>query len=94
MKFPLWLHLGAMRTAEFDNLTELFRKDLELCDEWLKSGKPTLGELHLINRILAKWDKTPPDELSDEELALNRKILQITDRLIAKGQYSTEETVQ
>jgi len=95
IKLPLELHLQAMRIANAHQdgyFASLFQQDLKLCWEWLNSGKPTLGELHLITRLLGKWDQRTPDELSEEELEGWHKIREITTRMIDKGQYTTEET--
>jgi hypothetical protein len=40
---------------------------------------------------LRKWDHRTPDELSEEELELNRKIYEATNRLIESGQYKKDD---
>jgi hypothetical protein len=93
-KLPLRLHLEAMRIAHshtLDQVVALLRTDLELVDDWMKGEKLSLEELVLISRILRKWDHRTPDELSEEELELNRKIYEATNRLIDSGQYTKDD---
>jgi hypothetical protein len=76
-----------------------YRFDLCFCLAFLEdTPNPSLEELQLITRIMARWranhERTIPNYeclLTLEEAETNRKIIEVIDRLIAKRQYSTDE---
>jgi hypothetical protein len=83
------VHTTAVEMAWSSSVQALLLADLELVDEWL-SGDCSLEELHLISRLLRKWDHND-EELSAEELAAWRKVYQITNRLIDKYEVTHEQ---
>jgi hypothetical protein len=77
----------------------IFLSDLELCEAWLNDGRPSLEELRLIISIVNKWDanhaRTNPYwryEATPEQAAINHKIVEVIDRLIARGLFTEEPT--
>jgi hypothetical protein len=61
--------------------------------------KPSLEELQLITRIMARWranhERTIPfydEPVGVEEAEANRRIREVIRRLIEKGQFTTDET--
>jgi len=76
----------------------LFAIDLHYVMAWLTQPKCTLDELHMISVILNRWDKNHKQTIrswrndpTEEEAKLNRRIVEVCERLRAKGQF-TEET--
>jgi hypothetical protein len=104
----LWLEDMARTVPHSACFLFSHRADREFCCDifrilgWLEDGALTLHELNLVTEILDKWDQSQRrcnplwdmPEPSEEELALNRRILEISDRLISKGQYTVEEEQQ
>jgi hypothetical protein len=85
-------------TARFRRVGAVFRSDLELCEAWLRDGKPTLEELHLIVSILNKWNSNNANtnpywrlQPTPQQAELNQKIVEVIDRLIERGQFTTDE---
>ena len=78
--------------AHWRRVDMLYAIDLHFCLAWLEDNPSApLDELNLVSEILNKWDanhrRTNPywdARPSDEEAELNRRIVAICDRLIAR----------
>jgi hypothetical protein len=89
---------SAASMVKYSHVEELYIRDLKFVLFWMEDHTPTLEELSLISEILDRWDKnncrTNPywnPHPSPQEAALNRRILAVCERLIAKGQYTVDE---